>query len=385
MGRRKPELMLTLLRHRPNCGVIDTETRIYTKLSRGRKEKWASRLNSPPAGRSSVALEPSPGGSSLRLAQERNDILYHKTIELCPFRVSCSTDDGDIGDRNLFGFKKKWELSWMGVKSKRHSEQLACDMHYILRSLSLDTDKEVGDAIPIGFNKVSHDLSTTTHPIKTVMRKEPNAPTHVRLVAARGRAGIEHSKVFEKGRRINEEREREEIETDELLLSAIRGAVAQEVQAPISILRLSPQLNMRVLCHKREKENNHSRTVIQEILGLLTGAYEYCGTTHPTWEYPYTNCKATTQLPSNDLTRTMTSWLYASHSDNTAAIQRQESSVATRLACLLPTVLLTSLCIWVTSVYKRCKQMIFYEVLTSLAGFCSAALMRLTSLTSFVD
>nr|CAD7442164.1 unnamed protein product [Timema bartmani] len=62
----------------------------------------------------------------------------------------------------------------------------------------------------------------------------------------------------------------------------------------------------------------------------------------------------TTQLPSNDLTGTTTSWLYASHcGDNTAAIQRQESSVATRWASLPPTVLLTSLCLWVTRVRAK--------------------------------
>jgi hypothetical protein len=34
--------------------------------------------------------------------------------------------------------------------------------------------------------------------------------------------------------------------------------------------------------------------------------------------------------------------------DNTAAIQRQESSVATRWACLLPGLLLPAVCLWVT-------------------------------------
>nr|CAD7409974.1 unnamed protein product [Timema cristinae] len=51
-------------------------------------------------------------------------------------------------------------------------------------------------------------------------------------------------------RRINEERKREETQTDEFLLPATRVAVAQEVQAPISIFSLSPQLNWRVLCHE---------------------------------------------------------------------------------------------------------------------------------------
>nr|CAD7203302.1 unnamed protein product [Timema douglasi] len=48
---------------------------------------------------------------------------------------------------------------------------------------------------------------------------------------------------------MNEEREREEIETDELLLSATRVVVAREVEVSASISTLSSLLNRRVLRH----------------------------------------------------------------------------------------------------------------------------------------